>query len=109
MTHKIKNVITLSDFKLYVQFSEGVTKLYDLEPLFERIPAFQYLRDNPAEFECVSVDVGGRGIVWNDDLDLSCDELWENGVCSTADVDYKYLTSYHKNNKKCEKDLLAYT
>lgn len=80
MTHKIKNVTTLPSFKLYVQFSEGVTKLYDLKPLFERIPSFQYLRDNPTEFECVSVGIGGRGIVWNDDLDLSCDELWENGV-----------------------------
>ena len=25
------------------------------------------------------MDVGGYGIIWNDDLDLSCDELWENG------------------------------
>ena len=30
-------------------------------------------------FESVSVDVGGYGIIWNDDLDLSCDELWDNG------------------------------
>ncbi|MDO4617167.1 MAG: DUF2442 domain-containing protein [Lachnospiraceae bacterium] len=28
----------------------------------------------------VSVDVGGYGIIWNDDLDLSCDELWERGT-----------------------------
>ena len=27
----------------------------------------------------MTVNVGGYGIVWNDDLDLSCDELWENG------------------------------
>lgn len=74
------NVTTLPDFKLCVQFGEGVIKLYDLKPLFERILAFQYLRDNPSEFERVSVDIGGRGIVWNDDLDLSCDELWGNGV-----------------------------
>lgn len=31
-------------------------------------------------FSCVAVDVGGYGIVWNDELDLSCDELWENGT-----------------------------
>ena len=80
MFHKIKNVAPLRDFKLSVQFSEGVTKLYDVKPLFEKIPAFHYLNDNPAEFECVSVDVGGYGIVWNDELDLSCDELWEDGV-----------------------------
>lgn len=80
MTHKIKSITTLPDFKLCVQFSEGFTKLYDIKPLFERIPAFQYLRDNPAEFECVSVDIGGRGIVWNEAIDLSCDELWGNGT-----------------------------
>lgn len=80
MTHEIKSVTTLPDFKLYVQFGEGVIKLYDLKPLFERIPAFQYLRDNPAEFGRVCVEVGGQGIVWKDDLDLSCDELWENGI-----------------------------
>ena len=80
MFHKIKSVAPLPDFKLSVQFSEGVTKLYDVKPLFEKISAFHYLNDNPVEFDCVSVDVGGYGIVWNDDLDLSCDELWENGV-----------------------------
>jgi len=80
MFHKVKSAAPLSDYKLSIQFSEGATKLYDMKPLFDRIPAFKYLKENPAEFACVSVDVGGYGIVWNDDLDLSCDELWENGV-----------------------------
>ena len=31
-------------------------------------------------FRDVVVDQGGYGIIWNDDLDLSCDELWENGT-----------------------------
>ena len=80
MFHKIKNVFALPEYKLSVQFSEGVTKIYDVKPLFEKIPLFAELKDNQAEFACVSADVGGYGIVWNDDLDLSCDELWENGV-----------------------------
>ena len=80
MFHKVKSVAPLSGFKLSVQFSEGVTKLYDMDPLFEKIPAFQYLRDNPADYQSVSVDVGGYGIIWDDDLDLSCDELWEHGT-----------------------------
>ena len=79
MFHKIKNVFALPEYKLSVQFSEGVTKIYDVKPLFEKIPLFAEL-NNDAEFACVTVDVGGYGIVWNDDLDLSCDELWENGV-----------------------------
>lgn len=80
MFHKIKNVFALPEYKLSVQFSEGVTKIYDVQPLFDKMPVFAELKDNTQEFFNVSVDVGGYGIVWNDDLDLSCDELWENGV-----------------------------
>ena len=91
MFHKIKNVFPLPDYRLSVQFSEGITKIYDVKTLFEKIPGFLELRDN-AEFECVSVDVGGYGIVWNDDLDLSCDELWENGV--QVDTPFDGLMSF---------------
>jgi hypothetical protein len=80
MFHKIKSVSALPDYKLSIQFSQGVTKIYDITPLFSKIHAFTLLKDNPSEFFSVSVDVGGYGIVWNDDLDLSCDELWENGT-----------------------------
>jgi hypothetical protein len=80
MFHKIKNVAPLPEYRLSVQFSEGITKIYDVKPLFEKIPAFAQLNENCVEFNCVIVDVGGYGIVWNDELDLSCDELWENGV-----------------------------
>lgn len=38
-------------------------------------------------FFFVTVDVGGFGIVWDDSLDLSCDELWENGVRITSPFD----------------------
>ena len=80
MFHKIKNVSALPEYKLSVQFSEGVTKIYDAKTLFEKIPLFAVLKEKTAEFACVTVDVGGYGIVWNDELDLSCDELWGNGV-----------------------------
>lgn len=79
MFHKVKNVFVLPDYKLSVQFSEGVTKLYDVKPLFDKIPAFKVFEKNPKKFSEVSVDTGGYGIVWNDELDLSCDELWERG------------------------------
>ncbi len=79
MFHKIKNVSPLPDFKLSVQFAEGVTKIYDVKPLLNRISAFKSLEKNN-DFGGVYVDVGGYGIIWNDELDLSCDELWENGA-----------------------------
>lgn len=80
MFHKIKNVTPISDFRLSVQFCEGVTKIYDIQPLFDKLPVFRHLRDSTTEFTCVAVDTGGYGVIWGDDLDLSCDELWENGT-----------------------------
>lgn len=80
MFHKIKNVAALPDYRLSVQFSEGVTQIYDVKPLFEKLPVFAALKDDVRTFYSVSVDIGGYGIVWNDELDLSCDELWEHGT-----------------------------
>ena len=79
MFHKIKSITALDEFRLSVQFCEGVTKIYDVTPLFEKLPVFAYLKNKPEEFSRLFVDIGGYGIVWNDELDLSCDELWEHG------------------------------
>ena len=79
MFHKVKAVNALPDYRLSVQFAEGVTKIYDVKPLFEKWPSFHALKDDPELFSGVEIDLGGYGIVWNDDLDLSCNELYENG------------------------------
>ena len=80
MFHKIKSVTPLPDYQLTVQFSEGVTKHYDVKPLFEKHPMFLPLKDHPELFSSVEVDVGGYGVIWNDDIDIACDELYFNGV-----------------------------
>ena len=80
MFHKIKDITPLPGLKLSVQFSEGVTKIYDVSRLLKSIPAFRYFEDYPEAFADVEVDAGGCGIIWNDDIDLSCDELWSNGI-----------------------------
>ena len=46
---------------------------------FDKVPAFAELKGGN-RFEDVYVDVDGHGVVWNDDLDLSCEELWDNGI-----------------------------
>lgn len=78
MFHKVKDVFALPGLKLSVQFANGTTKVYDAAPLMEKFRAFEALKDE-ALFSSVETDVGGCGIVWNEDIDLSCDELWENG------------------------------
>ena len=78
MFHKIKDVVALPGMRLSVQFANGVTKVYDVGSLARRFKPFAALEDGAA-FEDVAVDPGGYGVSWNDDADLSCDELWEHG------------------------------
>lgn len=87
MFHKVKSVTPLPDYVLLVSFTEGIQKTYDLKPLFDRLPVFQDLKNINGLYEQVQVDAGGYGISWNDDLDLACDELWENGVSIATPFD----------------------
>ncbi len=87
MFHKIRNIAATDNFILIVQFAEGVTKKYDLKQLFKKIPAFTTLQKSVDLYYSVEVDVGGYGIIWNDDLDLSCDELWDNGEVVKTEFD----------------------
>ena len=80
MFHKVKNVNALPEYKLSVQFCEGITKIYDVSPLFDKHKMFLPLKNNPDLFASVTVDMGGYGSIWNDDIDISCDELFANGV-----------------------------
>lgn len=77
--HKVKEVSVLPDLRLSVQFANGTTKIYDAAPLIRRLPAFAALEDEVL-FGSVEVNQGGYGIIWNDELDLYCDELWDIGV-----------------------------
>lgn len=80
MFHKVKEVKPIKDYVLYVLFVDGTEKIYDVEPLFAEIEVFNSFRIISGLFEQVKVDSGGYGISWNDDIDLSCDELWNNGI-----------------------------
>lgn len=79
MFHKIYRVKSLPDTTLLVWFANGEIKHYDVKPLMTKWKPFSALQDEQL-FSFVKVDAGGYGISWNDDIDLACNELWENGV-----------------------------
>ena len=80
MFHKIRKVKPLKNYILEVTFQEGITKYYDVSKLFEKWENFKVLKKDVNLFEQVKVDEGGYGISWNDEIDISCNELWENAV-----------------------------
>lgn len=80
---KIKEVRPISDLILIVRFDNNITKKYDVKPLLSRYPVFQNLK-NPELFKKAVVGGGGYGIVWNEEIDLSEYEIWQNGTEVTA-------------------------
>ena len=80
MTHRIVNVKALDDFVVRVIFQNGVEKHYDIKNLFDEYYVFRQLAENVELYQKVQVDVGGYGISWNDEMDLSAEEIWENGI-----------------------------
>ena len=80
MFYKVKSIQALDNYILCVAFENNVIKYYDLTMIFDKWQEFRELQNNKELFESVKVDAGGYGISWNENLDLSCNELWNNGI-----------------------------
>lgn len=82
MFYKVKEVESMLDYTLLVDFVNGERKKYNIKPLFEKWIDFQSLKDIKGLYEQIHVDKGGYGISWNNHIDLSCNELYFNGDSS---------------------------
>jgi hypothetical protein len=75
---RIETVKPLAKRRLLVKFQNGMVKVFDCNPLLSD-PAFAQLRDDSI-FRAVRVDMGGYGVSWTDEIDLSESEIWLKGV-----------------------------
>lgn len=81
MIDKRANRITIKDgSKFELRFLDGTVKEYDVSILFDRFPVFEKLKDRSL-FEQAHLDIptAAYGIIWNDEIDLSVEEVWCNG------------------------------
>lgn len=75
---KVVDVVPLRDMNLLVFFEDESIRKFDVKKLFANNPEFKIL-ENEDLFNNVSVEPGGYGISWNDELDCSEGELYEQG------------------------------
>ncbi|MDA8228520.1 MULTISPECIES: DUF2442 domain-containing protein [Desulfosporosinus] len=75
---KVKEVVATNDYSLIVTFDNAVIKQYNMQNMIEQ-PRFLSLK-NKALFMTVSVDMGGYGVSWDSEIDLSENELWTQGI-----------------------------
>ena len=76
--HTIKSVKTLSNMILEVEFNNGINKIYDIKKILNKYEVLKKL-ENEKIFNSVKVDKGGYGIIWDENIDLSSEEIWNNG------------------------------
>ena len=62
---------------LDLTFQDGKVKRYDMAALFEKYP--QLLALNDRELFLSGQLIGAYGIMWNDDLDIEAETIYEEG------------------------------
>ena len=72
----VKDVQPLADYSLLLTFADGSKKTYDAKPLLEK-PIYSDLK-NQAFFQKAKVSCGT--VVWNDDIDIAPEHLYECSV-----------------------------
>ncbi|UUO17785.1 DUF2442 domain-containing protein [Dolichospermum heterosporum] len=73
----------IDDHNLIIKFTNNELKKYDISKLLDN-PMFSPLK-NPAFFRNFIIDSGGYALVWNEDIDISEYELWQNGISITKE------------------------
>ncbi len=86
---KIISAQAVDDRTLLVEFSNHEVKRYDISNLLDK-PMFAPLQ-NPGFFKNFCIELGGYGLVWNDEIDISEYELWQNGMSCVGEKSDRFL------------------
>ena len=78
MFHKAIDMRFLEGTAMEVVFQDGKVKRYDMASLYEKYPQLKALKDR-ALFLSGKL-MGAYGIMWNDDLDIETETIYEDGV-----------------------------
>lgn len=78
MFHKAVDLSLNDGTIVEVTFQNGDVKQYDMEQLFDKYPALSALRDR--ELFLRGKLMGAYGIIWNDELDIDAETIFEDGV-----------------------------
>ena len=77
MFHKATDLTFREGTSLEVRFRDGKVKQYDMASLFDKYPQLKALEDR--DLFLSGKLMGAYGIVWNDDLDIEAETIYEDG------------------------------
>lgn len=77
---RIESFRLKDDLKVQAKFFSGIVKEFDVRTLFDEYPEYRILEADRSLWASAELFPQGSGIYFNDDLDLSAEEIWENGI-----------------------------
>lgn len=78
MFHKAVDICFLNGTSMAVTFQDGLVKQYDMARLFGKYPQLKALEDRSLFLS--GQLMGAYGIIWNDDLDIDTETIYEDGI-----------------------------
>jgi len=94
--YKIDQVSPIENFKLVLEYSDGISVVADFIPIIQQGKIFQPLQD-PNFFAKVSLDKTGRYIYWEDEIEFCADALRMKGTVIDEDSCLKKAMDEGKN------------
>ncbi len=76
--YQIHQIRTIENFKLLLEYTDRVTVIVDFLPIIQQGNVFSPLQD-PDFFSQVSLDLKGRYIYWEDEIEFCADALRMKG------------------------------
>ena len=84
MFHKATDLFFKTGTTLELRFQNGEVKEYDMAQLFPKYPQLEALKDRKLFLS--GKLMGSYGIIWNDDLDIEAETIFEDGKTVRLDT-----------------------
>lgn len=104
MFHKVIKLEFMQDTILELTFQSGEVKRYDMAALFSKYPQLEALKDR--ELFLSGKLMGAYGIVWNDELDIEAETVYEDGVTvRTEEVAVSMMVAFAVSSARAQAGL----
>jgi DNA-binding XRE family transcriptional regulator len=80
MYNRLTSISFEENLIIMAKFNDGKIVSYSIRQLYDQFPIFKELENDPLLFNNGIIAPGGCGIIFNDEIDIACEELYENGT-----------------------------
>ena len=84
MIPRIKRLLILDDYELFVEFDDGYKVKYDVKDDIKTLPTFRALVDVYGLFNQAQLDSSRTCVYWTDEIDLASDSIYEYGTAQCS-------------------------